>query len=67
VGVALLPRFLVEQQLQERKLVLLFDLPLYTESAYYVVLPESTPRKIANDFADWATERLRPATTTPAA
>lgn len=61
VGVALLPKFLVEQQLQERKLVLLFDLPLYTESAYYIVLPEGAPRKIATEFADWATQRLRPA------
>ena len=59
VGVALLPKFLVEQQLQERKLVLLFDLPLRTASAYYIVLPEGAPRKIANEFADWAAGRLR--------
>ena len=59
MGVALLPRFLVEQQLQEGKLVLLFDLPLRTASAYYVVLPESAPRKIASDFADWAAACLR--------
>jgi hypothetical protein len=49
----------VEQQLKERKLVLLFDLPLLTESAYYIVLPESAPRKIATEFADWAAGRLQ--------
>jgi LysR family glycine cleavage system transcriptional activator len=59
IGVALLPRFLVEEQLQERKLLLLFDRPLQTSSAYYLVLPESSPRKIASDFADWAAGRLR--------
>lgn len=59
MGAALLPGFLVEQQLQERKLVLLFDQPLHTASAYYVVLPEGAPRRVASDFADWATARLR--------
>ena len=62
VGAALLPKFLVEQQLRERKLVLLFDLPLHTASAYYIVLPEGAPRKIATEFADWAEGRLRLAT-----
>jgi LysR family glycine cleavage system transcriptional activator len=59
VGVALLPKFLVEQQLQERKLVLLFDLPLSTASAYYIVVPEGAPRQIVNQFADWVAGRLR--------
>jgi LysR family glycine cleavage system transcriptional activator len=62
VGAALLPKFLVEQQLRERKLVLLFDLPLLTASAYYIVLPEGAPRKIATEFADWAAGRLGVAT-----
>lgn len=59
VGVALLPKFLVEQQLEERKLILLFDTPLHTASAYYIVLPEGSPRKTVRDFADWAAQRLR--------
>ena len=59
VGAALLPRFLVEQQLREQKLVLLFDLPLYTASAYYIVLPEGASRQIATDFADWVADRLQ--------
>jgi LysR family glycine cleavage system transcriptional activator len=57
MGVALLPKFLVEQQLEEGTLVLLFDLPLRTGSAYYIVLPESA-RSVAVDFADWAAARL---------
>ena len=65
VGAALLPKFLVEQQLRERKLVLLFDFPLYTASAYYIVLPEEASRKIANDFADWAALRLQAANARP--
>lgn len=60
MGVALLPHFLVEQQLKERKLAQLFDLPLRTESAYYVALPETGARSIANAFADWAAGLLQP-------
>ena len=60
MGVALLPHFLVEQQLKERKLVQLFDLPLRTGSAYYVALPETGARSIANAFADWAAGLLQP-------
>jgi LysR family glycine cleavage system transcriptional activator len=58
MGVALLPHFLVEQQLKERKLVQLFDLPLRTQSAYYVALPETGARSIATAFADWAASLL---------
>jgi hypothetical protein len=43
-------------------IMLLFDLPLHTASAYYIVLPEGAPRKIASDFPDWAADRLRLAT-----
>lgn len=59
IGVALLPNFLVEQPLNEGKLELLFDLPLSTASAYYVVLPERGTKSIAREFADWAAESLR--------
>jgi LysR family transcriptional regulator, glycine cleavage system transcriptional activator len=58
LGVALVPRFLVEQELEEGTLILLFDLPLRTGSAYHIVLPELGPRPIAVDFADWVAARL---------
>jgi LysR family glycine cleavage system transcriptional activator len=53
IGVALLPQFLVEQQLNEGKLEQLFDLPLDTASAYYLVLPIAGVKDIARNFADW--------------
>lgn len=40
-------------QLREQKLVLLFDLHLYTSSAYYIVLPEGASRQTSTDFAEW--------------
>jgi LysR family glycine cleavage system transcriptional activator len=60
MGVALLPHFLVEQQLSEGKLIQLFDSPLRTDSAYYVVLPETGVKRIAGEFADWAAAALGP-------
>ncbi len=59
IGVALLPNFLVEQPLSEGKLELLFDVPLSTASAYYVVLPETGAKRLAREFADWAADSLR--------
>jgi LysR family glycine cleavage system transcriptional activator len=59
IGVALLPHFLVEQPLSEGKLELLFDVPLSTASAYYVVLPEKGAKDIAREFAQWAADSLR--------
>lgn len=58
MGVALLPSFLVEQQIRERKLERLFDLPLSTGSAYYVVLPETGTKPIAKTFAAWLSALL---------
>ena len=58
LGVALLPRFLVEQQMNEGKLVQLFNLPLRTASAYYIALPETGAKRIAADFAEWAATLL---------
>jgi LysR family glycine cleavage system transcriptional activator len=50
MGVVLLPHFLVEQPLNEGKLVQLFTLPLRTSSAYYVVVPETGSRRIARSL-----------------
>lgn len=58
LGVALLPRFLVEQQLREGRLDTLFDLPLNLGSAYYIVLPEQGIKPVAHRFADWIEEQV---------
>lgn len=44
LGAALVPRFLVEEELASRRLVVLFAEPLATRSAYYVVHPASKGR-----------------------
>jgi LysR family transcriptional regulator, glycine cleavage system transcriptional activator len=41
LGVALLPKLLIEDELASGKLVLLFDQPIRSASSYYLVVPES--------------------------
>jgi LysR family glycine cleavage system transcriptional activator len=57
MGVALLPTFLIEEELATGKLEVLFDIPLKSKKAYYLVLPESkaiTP--LVDHFKQWLLE-----------
>lgn len=40
LGFALLPLYLIEQELRSGELVLLFEKPMRTENEYYLVVPE---------------------------
>lgn len=54
LGVALLPKLLIEEELASGKLVLLFDRPLRSANAYYLVVPESkTSAMLPAAFAQW--------------
>jgi DNA-binding transcriptional LysR family regulator len=54
MGVALLPSYLIEDDVRAGTLVPIFDLPMATEFSYYVVLPENRQHNIAaNAFKDW--------------
>ena len=60
LGAALVPRFLVEEEIQAGKLVILFERPLRSEHAYYLVTPAS---KLHNPFVrafrDWLQSEVR--------
>jgi LysR family glycine cleavage system transcriptional activator len=54
VGLALLPQFLIQEELASGRLVVAIDRPVTSEYAYYLVYPERTadiPRVVA--FRDW--------------
>ncbi|WP_349358827.1 LysR substrate-binding domain-containing protein [Stappia sp.] len=54
LGAALVPRFFVAEELDEGRLVQLFDHVLRLPSAYHLVFPENrTLRPIAGAFRDW--------------
>lgn len=53
LGCALLPAYLVEEELRSGRLVRLFDRPMTSENAYYLVRPEGKTHPAADLFQDW--------------
>ncbi len=56
-GVALVPRFLVQEELEENKLLIPFDFELHSQDAYYMAYQEhlaDVPKVKA--FIDWIME-----------
>ncbi len=54
LGVALLPLYLIEQELHSGELVLLFDKPMRTENDYYLVVPEGKGENpLTQLFCQW--------------
>jgi LysR family glycine cleavage system transcriptional activator len=57
LGVALVPRFLVEDELAAGRLAILFDLPLRSGTAYWYVYPEAkSGSALVRAFGDWLAE-----------
>lgn len=60
LGVALLPRFLIEEEIATGKLVVLFNIPLRSERAYYLVMPEAqSASPLIERFKEWLLEEAR--------
>lgn len=54
MGIALLPSYLIDDDIRAGTLVPVFDLPMATEFGYYVVMPENRQHNVvANAFKDW--------------
>lgn len=62
LGVALLPKLLIEDELSSGKLVLLFDCPIRSSNSYYLVVPESkTSALLSAAFTQWIVGQTQPA------
>jgi LysR family glycine cleavage system transcriptional activator len=60
MGAALVPRFLIEEELDGGRLEILFPLPLATRSAYYLVRPEAEGRSaLVAAFEGWLAAEAR--------
>lgn len=60
LGVAILPRFLVEEEIAGGRLVVPFDRPVASTHAYYLVYPEAKAQMPAlKTFRDWLIEEAR--------
>ena len=59
LGLALVPRLLIETELARGELVVACDLPLMGERAYYLVTSErSEERPVVKTFLDWLVSTL---------
>jgi DNA-binding transcriptional LysR family regulator len=59
LGVSLLPTYLVETELRSGAVVPVFDMPLSTDNAYYIVRPEDKKENVvASLFQDWLLSEL---------
>lgn len=59
MGYALLPRYLIEQELKSGELQIVLDLPMETENCYYIVAPEvSKPSPIGQHFILWLKQQI---------
>ena len=63
MGAAILPLFLIERDLAERRLVPLYGGPMRSPSAYYLVWPENRPARAPRaSFQGWLSRHLSPFT-----
>jgi len=61
LGVGLVPLYLIESEITSGALVQLFDAPMETENAYYVVVPEGrTENAAVRQFHDWLQGQISP-------
>lgn len=60
IGVGLVPRYLIESELAEGRLVLVSDTSLQTEQAYFIVVPEGKGASpLMDGFRDWLLAQVR--------
>lgn len=60
LGYALLPRYLIEQELETGRLHVLFDRPMQTENSYYLVVPEGKlENTVSQSFRAWIIKQVR--------
>ncbi|EEG08723.1 transcriptional regulator GcvA [Pseudogulbenkiania ferrooxidans] len=58
MGVALVPRFLVQEEIRSGSLVTPFDIPMQSEMGYFLVYPESKQEaKVLQAFVSWLLEQ----------
>ncbi|HZY63081.1 MAG TPA: LysR family transcriptional regulator [Edaphobacter sp.] len=60
LGIALLPKFLIEEELASGKLVMLFDQALRSTNSYYLVVPESkASSQLTSSFTQWTVTQAK--------
>lgn len=59
LGFALVPRYLIEQELETGELQVVFERPMQTENSYYLVVPEGKlENPVSLAFREWISEQV---------
>jgi LysR family glycine cleavage system transcriptional activator len=59
LGFALLPHYLIEQELASGRLAVVFDRPMETENSYYLVVPEGKlENPLSQAFRAWISRQV---------
>ena len=59
LGIGLIPRYLVTQELDRQELTIVYDLPVESDAAYYLIYPEENSSNHAlNSFRSWILEKV---------
>ncbi|MGH6858832.1 MAG: LysR family transcriptional regulator [Phyllobacterium sp.] len=59
LGFALVPRYLIEQELASGRLLVVFDKPLQTENSYYLVVPDhKKDNALVQAFLAWIADQV---------
>lgn len=59
MGIALLPKYLIEGELASGKLTVLFDVPLQTEKSYFIARPEGRhDNQLVKAFQNWLLDQV---------
>jgi DNA-binding transcriptional LysR family regulator len=60
LGIALIPRYLITQELERNELNIAHSLPLENDAAYYLVFPaENMSSNVLNHFREWLLEKVK--------
>lgn len=62
LGAALLPAYLIEEELRTGRLVRIGDTALCTDKCYYIVTPAGAPDELCRRFIDWIQGEVAPIT-----
>ncbi len=58
LGIGLIPRYLVARELERKELMIVYELPVESDAAYYLIYPEeNTSNQVLKNFKEWLLEK----------
>ncbi|MFK5926291.1 MAG: LysR substrate-binding domain-containing protein [Desulfuromusa sp.] len=59
LGIGLIPRYLVARELEREELMIVYELPVESDAAYYLIYPEENGlNQVLKNFKEWLSEKV---------